>query len=184
MKKALKVVGIAVGVLVLGFIALMIFVPSPEPELVEAQADNKGEEMETAFDQEAEVVDKVFNVGDTVEYNGLQMTITKAYFSEEAEYSKADNGKVLTLEVEATNNSNGKLMVDNTEFSLYDSEGNTLAQYYGYDEMAIADSMNSGKKLSGKLFFDVPEGTQYELIYTPVFSFNGDEDLVFNITVQ
>ena len=66
---------------------------------------------------------------------------------------------------------------------MYDADGNKMQEYYGYDEMAISDDINKGKKLSGKLYYDVPKGTSYELIYTPTFSLDNKE-IKFNITVK
>ena len=189
MKKALAVIGGVVGVLLLGFIILVIVTPAEEEgaKLVKTSSSSNetvNSEVETADVKNEDLSAKVFKIGDTVEYEGLQVTITSAKFTEPEEYSESENGKILTLEVEAFNNSDEELVVDETEFNIYDMEGNVQDSYFGYDESPIAVSFNKGKKASGKLFFDVTEDTQYELIYTPTFSFLESEDITFIIEVE
>ncbi len=147
-------------------------------EQVSAEEEIKPADLEVAPENQ------VYKIGETVNYRGLELTITKAEFTQPTQYGEPENGKVLTLHVEAVNNTGDKIFVDNTEFSLYDTEGNTLGAYYSYDESPISNAFNSGKKLTGKLFFDVTEGTEYELIYTPTFAFDGETEIVFKIEVQ
>lgn len=146
----------------------------------EVEEVSKGSEPKT--EQKAEQKDKVFAVGDTVKVNGLEITITNASFTEPNQYTPANKGKVLTLEV-ATNNTGDSAFIDSSDFNLYDAEGNQLEQYFGYDEMAISGDINKGKKLSGKLYFDVPESASYELIYVPTFSMDNKE-IKWNITAK
>lgn len=154
-----------------------------EKEPVEDVVAEDSEEMQPA-DLEASPENQVFKVGDTVEFDGLALTITKAEFTPPTQYGAPNNGKVLTLHVEAVNNSNGKLYLDNTEFSLYSADGVTMDSYYSYDETAVSGSFNAGKKLVGKLYYDVPEAKEYELIYTPMFNFGEETEIVFKIQVQ
>jgi hypothetical protein len=133
--------------------------------------------------QEQKKEDTVYKVGDTVSVNGVELTIDSADFTGANDYSPAENGKVLTLEVTAKNTTDSQQFVDNTEFAVYDKDGNKAGDYYGYDQLAISDNVNAGKQLQGKLYFDVPEQESYELIYTPSFSFDGKE-VKFNIDVN
>lgn len=123
---------------------------------------------------------KVYGVGDTVSVDGVEITINKAEFTNPNEYTQAKNGKVLTLDVTAKNTNDDQAFVDNTEFAVYDADGNKAEDYFGYDEMPISDNVNAGKQLQGKLYFDVAEQDSYELIYTPSFTMDSKE-VKFNI---
>ncbi|AVR00369.1 hypothetical protein OBCHQ24_15615 [Oceanobacillus iheyensis] len=146
----------------------------------EAKAEESADSAESAEDQ-------VFKLGDTVSIEdsmgSIDLTITGASFTEPTEYTEAVNGKVLTLEVTVENTGDEQVFVDSTDFAVYNSEGSKLDDYYGYDEMAISDNLNSGKNLSGKMYFDVSEQDSYELIYTPFFSMESKE-ITFDIAVK
>lgn len=134
-------------------------------------------------DEEENIEDAVYSVGDTVKYRDLELTILSAAFTEPAEYSDPENGRVVTIEVEAHNTGDRKLMVDNTEFAAYSLEGIKFSQYYGYDEMEISESINKDKKAIGKVFFDTTEDNQIEVIYTPSFAYDGEVDIHFILDV-
>lgn len=174
MKKLFKIAGIVLGVLFVGFIALVMLTPTDE--VVEVKTDGSNKKVE----EEQKPEDKVYQVGDVIKINGVELSIVSAKFTNPQQYVEPTKGKVLTLEVEVVNNSDTQAFVDNTEFNLYDKEGNGLEQYYGYDESAISGDINKGKKLTGKLYFDVPALESYELIYTPNFSAECTE-IKFNI---
>ena len=128
MKKLFKILGIIVGVLILGFIALVIMAPTDE--VVEVKRDGSNKKVE----EERKPEDKVYQVGDVIKINGVELSVISAKFTNPQQYVEPTKGKVLTLEVEVVNNSDTQAFVDNTEFNLYDKEGNGLEQYYGYDE--------------------------------------------------
>jgi uncharacterized Zn-binding protein involved in type VI secretion len=130
-----------------------------------------------------EAKDKVYKNGETVKVDGLEITITGAKFTDPAEYSPASKGKVLTIDLATTNTSDTQAFIDSTDFNIYDSEGNQLEAYYGYNDMAISGDVNKGKKLAGKIYFDVPEQGSYELIYTPTFALDSTE-IKFEVTPQ
>jgi hypothetical protein len=134
-------------------------------------------------EEEKVVEEKIFTVGETVSVDGVEITIDSVAFTEPTEYSEAVNGKIITLDVSIKNTNAEQAYVDNTEFSIYDSEGNKMDDYYGYDQMAMSDTVNSGKQLKGKLYFDVKEQEKYEMIYTPSFSMDNKE-IIFDIAVK
>lgn len=144
------------------------------------EVDSEGAKTEQKAEEKAE--DKVYKVGDTVKVNDLSISITNASYTDPEQYTEAVNGKVLTLEI-ATENTGDSAFIDSSEFNLYDAEGNQLDQYFGYMDMPISGDINKGKKLAGKLYFDVPESASYELIYKPSFSFDNKE-VKWNIVAQ
>ncbi|MGE6629652.1 DUF4352 domain-containing protein [Bacillus sp. NPDC077027] len=144
------------------------------------KVEGKKASAEQKEKKEKKKKDEVFKVGDTINVNGLEITITSATFKKPEQYSTAEKGNVLDLTVETKNSGDDKAFIDNTEFNLYDNDGNKLDSYYGYSEMAISGDLNKGKKLSGHLFFDVPKNKSYEMIYQPSFSFD-DKEIKYNI---
>jgi uncharacterized lipoprotein NlpE involved in copper resistance len=130
--------------------------------------------------EEPKVEDKVYQVGEKLKVNGVEIVITKASFSAPQQFTAPKNGKVLTLEVDFNNQSETQVFVDNTEFNIYTKDGNKLEPYFGYEELALTGEINKGKKLSGKLYFDVKEADSYELIYKPMFTLDNKE-VKFNI---
>jgi len=144
-------------------------------------SSNTGEKVgENKAEETKKEEPKTFVVGDTVDLNGLEITIADAKFVQASEYSPAEQGKVLQMNVNVTNNKDDKAFIDNTEFNLYDAEGNSLDFYYGGDGLDLSGDVNAGKKMSGTLTFDVPESDSYELIYEPSFSWT-DEQVTWDI---
>lgn len=151
-------------------------------EKVDKEETATATEETTETDAAETTKNEVFAIGDTVNVNDVEITITKAEFTDPAEYSESANGKILTLDVDVNNTSDEQTFVSDTDFGL--SLGDTQADdYYSYDEMALSADLNKGKKKSGKLYYDVEESDTYELIYTPSFSFD-DTEVKWDIKVK
>jgi hypothetical protein len=58
-----------------------------------------------------------------------------------------------------------------------------MEMYFGGDDLDISGDINKGKKLSGTLTYDVPEGSNYELIYEPTFSWT-EQSITWDIVPQ
>lgn len=123
---------------------------------------------EAGENQEKEKVkQETYNIGDTVSINGLEITINSAKFVELPEYAlQPENERIIEIDVSVKNNKDEKQFVDNTQFELFDEEGNMLEQYYGLDKPLSGD-LRTGKKITGKVYFDVNESNLYELYYEP-----------------
>lgn len=179
MKKFLKWIGIIfVGLIVLAFI-----IPTDDTATTSTSSGAKVDEVEVEAEEESLPTNEVFKVGDVVDLNGLVVTIKTAKFMPPAEYSEPEKGKVLQLDVEVVNNRDSSEWVDNTDFNIYDAEGNALDYYYGLDGNDLSADINAGKKLQGTITYDVPEGTNYELIYEPSFSWT-EEQITWDIQPQ
>ena len=143
---------------------------------------SEGNSSEESKSEET-VSDETFKVGDTIDLNGLEITIASAKYIEASEYSPSEAGKILQMEVNVTNNKDDKIYFDSSEFNIYDMDGNALEMYFGGDDLDISGDVNEGKKLSGTLTYDVPEGDAYELIYEPTFSWT-DEQVTWEISPE
>lgn len=133
-----------------------------------ANAETEEEEANAVFEE-------TYKVGDTVSIDGTEITIKSAKFTDAAEYSDPQKGKILTLEVAVKNNGEENAYVDNTEFTISDAEGNMHEEYYGYDDTSFSNEVKVGKQYAGKIAFDVPESASYEIYYEPSFSMNEGE---------
>lgn len=182
MKKFFKFILMSVGGLVLLGIIIAVVSGGDDSTTTGTKVSGDDTKQEAKKDEES-VSDKTFKVGDTIDLNGLELTINSAKFVPASEYSPAEKGKVLKMEVNVTNNTDNSAFVDNTDFNLYDKDGNSLEAYYGGDDLDISGDINKGKKLQGTLTFDVPESDSYELIYEPTFSWT-DESITWNIQPQ
>lgn len=168
---------LGVGLLSVGVVACSTDVKDSS----ETASSSQEEKVEKTAEKKVDAKDKVYKIGDTVEVDGLKITLKDAKFTTPNEYTKAEQGKVLTVDIATENAGDTQAFIDNTDFNAYDKDGNQLEQYFGYDDMAISGDVNKGKKLSGKLYFDVPEQDSYEIIYTPTFSMDSTE-IKFEVT--
>ncbi|WP_052344333.1 DUF4352 domain-containing protein [Bacillus ndiopicus] len=177
MKKILKILGVLFGVFILGIIALLILVPSPE----ESVDDNQNTDLQE--EQAEDFINRKFKVGEVVNYRGLEMTVTKAEFTEPNQYIAPDRGKVLTIHVDTKNNTDKRHYVEDIQFKVYDESGTATSYYHAYDENSLEAYMDAGKRGEGKIFFDVPVSDKYELIWTPT-TFDNPDSITIEIEIE
>jgi Domain of unknown function (DUF4352) len=140
----------------------------------ENQATKSTKEAVASVDEsadDAEEENKVNTVGDAVEIDdGAMLTLTSAKYTNAKEYVPAENGKVLAIEFELVNNGEDRVYFGAEELSISTPDGTQYDQYFGGDNVFINENVNAGKKITGVVYFDVPEAETYEIIYTPNFS--------------
>lgn len=166
MKKALKIIGgIFVGFIVL-VVAIAIFAPS-EPDATKVNTTPTEQKDST------QPTNQIFKLGDVVKVKDpagtgtVELTVSKQEYSNGDPYLKPKKGKVLKLYVTAVNNTNNSLFESTDSFNLYDKDGNKLETYF-QDLQLYQGEINTGKKLSGYVLFDVTgDEKEYELVYKP-----------------
>lgn len=183
MKKFFKFILMSLGALVLLIIAVAIFTGGGEEEKAVEKVGGNNTEETASTEEEAPAEDEIFKVGDSVKVEGVVVTVQKAEYIPASEYSAPEKGKVLQLTVNAVNESDSEIYFDSSSFNLYDSEGNSLEQYFGIDGMDVSGDVDKGRKITGTITYDVPEATNYELIYKPTFSWK-DTKVTFDIQPQ
>ncbi|HLS09871.1 DUF4352 domain-containing protein [Lentibacillus sp.] len=151
----------------------------------EAQASG-GEEQQKSNEgtNESEKEEKVYGIGDTVSIDGMEVTIDSTSWGEQGEFTPAENGNVLRLEVSFHNASADSGFVDNTEFSVYDADGNAVNEYFGSPDTntnMFSHDLKQGKKASGVLEYDVPESDFYEVYYEPTFTMKENAEIMWKI---
>lgn len=132
-----------------------------------------GKENQSTEKKKEEKKDVVYKVGDTVKINDVEYTIKSAKLSNGQQYVEPSKGKVLTIDLTATNKSDSKVYISSTEFNL--SKGDEQLENYFADKAHIGADLNKGKTISGVIQYDVEGPGTYELIYTPTFSLDAKE---------
>lgn len=169
--------GVVVSVFFVGIVGLIVLLFS-SPDTEEAAAVDSKKETTV-------VTPKEYKVGDLISYEGLDVTIKGAEYTPPAQYGEPEKGKVLTVTVEAVNNTDKEAWIEDINFKVYDETGAATDYYYSYDESAVSTTLSPGKRVEGKIYFDVPEGSKYELIYTPSpMTFDNAEEIVINLELQ
>jgi len=134
-------------------------------------------------EQKEEAKPEIFKVGDVVKLGDLQLTLKSAKYVDAQEFVPSEKGKVLAIEFEASNNGKDQLYFGAEELKISTQDGTQHEEYFGHDDAFMNENIGAGKKIAGKIYFDVPEDSKYELIYTPSFSWD-EENITFEITPQ
>lgn len=122
---------------------------------------------------------KQFKVGDVVKIGDTELIIKSARFVEGNTYVRPKKGKVLEIEIEGKNNGTQSWFLTDADFNLYDKNGQKLEQYFAIEDLPFSGEVNQGKSISGKIYYDVSESNNFELIYKPNFLSN--QEIKFDI---
>lgn len=143
------------------------------------QVSNSGSEQKKEKKEEKKTE---FKVGETVSVDGMEVTVNKVSWGKPAEYSAAEKGKVLRIEVTAKNNSANNGFIDSTEFQVY--AGDTkYEEYFGNDDANLGGGeLKKGKTMPLILEFDVPEAESYEIFYEPSFTLSENAEIKYIVT--
>lgn len=122
--------------------------------------------------------DIVYKIGETVELDGVQITIDKAYFTKPSKEKPLNNGEILTINLKVYSKPYTKdVYIDESDFLLYEHTGKIGFHYDGYIEQEISGNLSGEKKpdnvvrgVEGKLYFVTTKDQKYELVYKPTFS--------------
>lgn len=177
--------------LLLAVLLLLLLAACGESQVEEVESSDASEEnveeTETDVETEEESLseeDKVYGIGETVSIDGMEVTIDRATWVEPNEFIAAENGNVLRLEVSFHNKSAESGFVDNTEFSIYDGEGNMIDAYYGSDDAdtnMFSIDLKEGKNATGALAFDTAESEFFEVYYEPMFTLKENAEVEWKI---
>lgn len=160
-----------------------------EPKVVEngnattQQAQNNTE----ATEEEPERTE--FSVGETVELNDVQVTLSDAIESEGGEYTRPDDGnEFLLLEFDIVNNSDSDINISSVmNFEAYCDDYSINQDLLGL-QAPEAEGMNqldgsvaAGKKMNGIIAYQVPKDYKtFEINVTPDFWSANDIKFVIN----
>ncbi|WP_129691061.1 DUF4352 domain-containing protein [Gottfriedia acidiceleris] len=126
--------------------------------------------------------DKLYKIGETIEFDKIQITIDQAHITKPSNKSKY-TGNVLTVDLQLWSKPYSKdVHVNASDFELYDSKGEMKQHYKGYIGQEISGNLSGEKKpdhtvrgIEGSLYFEIPKEDKYILVYKPTFSKNVSE---------
>ena len=131
----------------------------------------------TASEEKDEGPIKV-KVGDTLNADGFKITFLSAGdFTDYNQYAgPKDGNKIIVLELECENTSNSDKYISTWDFDCY--ADNQAAEEYYWEGDDFSATLSSGRKTTGKIFFEVPaDAKSIEVEYET--DFWTDEKAVF-----
>lgn len=150
-------------------------------ETTDDAAAEETEDTEEVIEEETEVAEENLSVGDTVEIDGVTMTIDAAYYTDERnEFAEVEADSVMMLDVTFENNT-GEDYSPAMDFEVY-ADGSKAEEYPVGD--VILDSVSDGRSGSGTIAFAlVGEPSEIEVEFSPLFSFSG-EKAIYTVTPE
>lgn len=159
-----------------------------------SKVDDVDEAKESTVDTETkqeEVTEEqtIFTIGDTVDYNGIQVKLSSAILSNgDGQFVVPDEGKqFLCLIIDINNTSSSDIAVSSmVSFEAYCDEYSLMQDIIGLQAPEV-DGLNqldgnvaAGKRMNGKICYQVPSDFKtFELNYSP--SFWGNKNVTFVI---
>lgn len=125
------------------------------------------------------IKDKIYKMGDTVEFDKIQITINNARITKPSSKKDNYNGDVLTVDLQVWSKPYSKdVHISAANFELYDSKGELKQHYDGYIGQEISGNLSGEKSPDssvrglegGKLYFEISKSEKYKLVFKPTFS--------------
>lgn len=139
---------------------------------VEVSAEEDAKENDSSSDEEDAATDESkteeFAVGDTVDFNGLLITLTNARASEGGEFDEAQNDQFILVELNIENKTEDPAPISTMlNMKLMDAESYEQDQTILVDDVKgnLDAEISPGKNLKGEIPFDVVESDHYEFIF-------------------
>lgn len=172
-----KVLIVIAALIVLGIIGSALG-DDEEPTVVDNNKSTEQGQSSTSESKENEPQKTEFSVGETVELNDVQVTLSNAVTSEGGEYTKPDDGnEFLILEFDIANNSDSDIGISSMmNFEAYCDDYSINQDLLGL-QAPEAEGMNqldgsvaAGKKMNGVIAYQVPKDyKKFEVSVTPDF---------------
>ncbi|MGL6032168.1 MAG: DUF4352 domain-containing protein [Kurthia gibsonii] len=145
-----------------------------------ATEEKNGEKAESSSTTDTSKNGTKYEIGHTVKIDHVDFTITSAKLSD-GEKNIKPKGKALTLDVTAKNESDKKVLLASTEFTLY-KNGKKQESYFG-ETNHLDGNLDRNKTVKGVLQYDVEGAGEYELIYKPAY-INDKKEYKWHIEVK
>lgn len=172
-----KVLIVIAALIVIGIIGSALG-DDEEPTVVDNNKSTEQGQSSTSESKENEPQKTEFSVGETVELNDVQVTLSSAVTSEGGEYTKPDDGnEFLILEFDIANNSDSDIGISSMmNFEAYCDDYSINQDLLGL-QAPEAEGMNqldgsvaAGKKMNGVIAYQVPKDyKKFEVSVTPDF---------------
>ncbi len=144
------------------------------------------EESKEESDEETDL-EKTYAVGETLEHNGIKITVTETERIEPDEMDFLDEGEnYVRAYLVIENNSDKEISYNSFDYEIQTSDGNIMDSFVLPPSGGNSKTLDSGKltpggKVEGNLYFEVPaDDNGLILRYTP--SFFSNETLKFDLS--
>ncbi|MDR1606550.1 MAG: DUF4352 domain-containing protein [Streptococcaceae bacterium] len=147
-----------------------------------SSAPTKVSSEKPAASSKAKVENKTFNVGDTVEIDGVHLKVNSVSFEDGSEYNEPDTGKkFVVVNVTITNKSTKNTSYNPYDFKLDDLGNQTHLDDYLHDmETLSSGSLAENGSVTGNLIGQAKVEDKLKLIYTGNM-FTEEEKVTFNL---
>ncbi|MBQ9002876.1 MAG: DUF4352 domain-containing protein [Eggerthellaceae bacterium] len=178
------VIGVVVVIIVIG--AIGASGGGSQPQKVSGSSSASAATNSTSASTSAKTK---FGIGDTADFDGVQIKLSSAVLSRGSTYVKPDAGKLyLGLIVDIANNSSKDINISSIgnfeaycdDYSLNQSlSGQQAPEWDGISQ--LDGSVAAGKRMNGVIVYEVPEGfSKFELSASP--SFWSSKSVTFDFT--
>lgn len=118
------------------------------------------------------ISDKVFNVGEEIEYKNMKLIVNSINFKSNYPYHNPDDGKeFIEVNVTLENLGDSETSYGTYDFSMVNSDGSKVDvdfQTYSIDGGLSSAELIAGGKITGTLVFQVPQNdSKLTLYYSP-----------------
>lgn len=140
-----------------------------DPVIHEGTRDNVENSDES---KQADEVIEEFGIGETIEYDGMEITLKSVRTESGGGFHTPSNDKFIVADVAIENNSEEERIVSTFfNIDLEDDSGYKYKSMIALDgvEENIDGSMTTGENLRGEIPFDVSESDFYQLTYIDPF---------------
>lgn len=114
-----------------------------------------------------------FAVGDTVDFDGVHITLTNVRESEGGEFDEPENDRFILVELDIQNKTDEAVPISTMlQMKLMDAEGYEQDQTIMIDDVKgnLDAEVSPGKNLKGEIPFDADESEFYEFIFEDPFA--------------
>lgn len=142
-------------------------------EPVEKNEAEGAEVDETEGTEESEeVVDESLTVGDTVNFDGLEITLNEAYTSSGSDWETPENDQYVILDLTIENTTDETANVSTLlQMSMQDEASyNYDIALYTETKGSLDGEVGAGRDMRGEVAFDVDQSGVYEFIFEDPFA--------------
>lgn len=166
------IIGIIVAVIVIAAIAG----GSNQPKKV--ASSESAETAATSASTESQSANTSFGVGDTADFDGVQIKVSSAVLSRGSKFATPDDGKLyLGVIVDITNNASKDINISSiANFEAYCDDYTVDQQIMAYQSpewdgiTQLDGKVAAGKRMNGVIAYEVPEDfSKFELSISPDF---------------
>lgn len=141
-----------------------------ETPIDEAEAPEEATEEDETDEAEEEV--KELGIGDTVNFDGLHITVNDAYITQGTdEFTEATNDYYVVVDATIENTTDESTAVSSLmQISLFDADGYSQDIAIMLDTKGQLDGeIGAGRKLAGEVAFDVNDSEYFEFVFENPF---------------